>query len=444
MNKFFLLLSAGFLASAPLLHATTLERYSHGNPTPDEQFMLELINRARANPPAEGTFLFNLTNSNDDIGFATDFFNVNLTKLKQDFNAISARPPLAFNPKLLVSSHRHSNDMAKHNFQQHQGSDGSQPVNRVNAAGYNFATFGENIFSLQVPTVVYGHAGLNIDWGTGTGGVQTGVGHRVNIMSPNSIVFREVGIASVSRSGTSATKFGKLAITQDFGIQQSTPSFLVGVAFYDRNKNGICDPGEGLPNVKVTPATGTFYALTSASGGYAIPFATATGDTMVTFSSGGLATPVTKNFAITTMNTKVDLRITSGNPFVYLKNIDSLASEQSTTVSGRTATLRIVRVSGSISTALKVSITRTVTGSGMAVPSDYKLSPVAPATMSSVTSTTTKFIVGIPAGKLYADVNLVAIKDTKVEATEKVSFAISPSSAYFTGTPSSLTLSITK
>jgi hypothetical protein len=444
MNKFFLLLSMAFLTAVPLHQAVALERYSHGNPTSTEQFMLELINRARANPPAEGTFLFNLTKSDADIGFAVDYFNVNLTRLKQDFNGCPVRPPLAFNPKLLVSSHRHSNDLAMHNFQAHKGTDGSQPVDRVNDAGYNFSTFGENIFSLQVPTAIYGHAGLNIDWGPGAFGVQPGVGHRVNIMSPKSPVFREIGIAVASRSGTNATDFGKLAITQDFGIQQSSPSFLVGVAYYDRNKNGICDPGEGLPNVKVLPATGTFYALTSFSGGYAIPFTSATGNTTVTFSGGGMTAPVTKNFSITSMNTKVDLRITSGSPFVYLQTKDGSGSEQSSTITGRTATFRVVRVSGSIAAPLIVSITRPITGSGVAVPADYKLGPVAPATLSKITSTTTKFMVTIPAGKLYADVNLVAIKDTVTESTETVAFKLASSSAYLTGSPSSSTLSITK
>src|SRR4051812_25515154 len=34
--------------------------YSHGDPTPEEQYLLELLNRARANPAAEGQRLVSL------------------------------------------------------------------------------------------------------------------------------------------------------------------------------------------------------------------------------------------------------------------------------------------------------------------------------------------------------------------------------------------------
>jgi len=44
------------VARAPGLHAANT-LYSHGDPTPQEQLMLELVNRARANPAAEAARL---------------------------------------------------------------------------------------------------------------------------------------------------------------------------------------------------------------------------------------------------------------------------------------------------------------------------------------------------------------------------------------------------
>jgi cyclophilin family peptidyl-prolyl cis-trans isomerase len=43
------------------------------------------------------------------------------------------------------------------------------------------------------------------------------------------------------------------------------------VVFDDKNGNGLYDLGEGIPGVRVEPDFGGFHALTSASGGYAVP-----------------------------------------------------------------------------------------------------------------------------------------------------------------------------
>ena len=54
--------------------------------------------------------------------------------------------------------------------------------------------------------------------------------------------------------------------------------FITGVAYRDANGNGAYDPGEGVGNVKVTTDRGNWSAVTSASGGYAIPVAVNSGD----------------------------------------------------------------------------------------------------------------------------------------------------------------------
>lgn len=57
-----------------------------------------------------------------------------------------------------------------------------------------------------------------------------------------------------------------------------------GAAYSD----SLYDPGEGIGDVTVMPDQGTYYALTSNSGGYALPI-TAAGRYEVTFSGGGLS-----------------------------------------------------------------------------------------------------------------------------------------------------------
>src|SRR4051794_37708669 len=113
------LLALGTIVTAPVIHAQT--QYSHGNPTGEEQYMLELINRARANPTAEGQRLANSGDPSVQLGI--DYFGVNMDKLRRDFASYAVRPPLAMNTKLVAAARRHSRDMAGKNFQSHTGSD---------------------------------------------------------------------------------------------------------------------------------------------------------------------------------------------------------------------------------------------------------------------------------------------------------------------------------
>lgn len=56
-----------------------------------------------------------------------------------------AAPPLAVSRKLNEAAADHARDMAKRKFFEHQGSDGSQPRDRVARAGYKSRLTGENI-----------------------------------------------------------------------------------------------------------------------------------------------------------------------------------------------------------------------------------------------------------------------------------------------------------
>lgn len=432
---FFTLLASALICSAQM------SQYSHGNPTADEQYMLELINRARAAPVEEGRFLAGQKNA--DIKSAFNYYDVNLTRLKQDFAGYGVSPPLTFHPGLLAASRRHSVDMAKKNFQSHTGSDGSTPSSRVNAAGYSFTSSNENIFSSLVPTTLFGHAGLNVDWGPYPNGVQPELIHRKTIMGLGGFDFREIGIGIATRTGESAQKNGKLSITQDFANRLNSPVFLLGVAYSDANLNGIYDPGEGLSGVKVTPTMGFWYATTSTSGGYAIPFSAASGAGRVTYSGGGLTTPVTRSFTIANDNVKVDLKLTSSLPLVRLQKVDSVAREAGP-AAGRSAVFRILRA-GSTKENLRVEIGRSIrSGRGKASPKDYRITAIRPARVAAPANNADRFPVVIPAGRRYADVKVTAVSDKVVEPKELVAFTLRGAKNYQRSEPTSLKISITK
>jgi hypothetical protein len=66
------------------IQAADLTKYSIGEPTDEEQLYLELINRARANPKAEGLRL--ATSTDPDVQSSLKQFNVDLIELQKEFS----------------------------------------------------------------------------------------------------------------------------------------------------------------------------------------------------------------------------------------------------------------------------------------------------------------------------------------------------------------------
>jgi uncharacterized protein YkwD len=99
-------------------------------------------------------------------------------------------PPLTLSSKLTRAAIEHSQDMARHNEFEHEGSDGSTPPQRATRAGYAWRTVGENIAagSTSAEEVMQG-------W-------LASPGHCANLMDPR---FTETGIGYVvdarSKSG---------------------------------------------------------------------------------------------------------------------------------------------------------------------------------------------------------------------------------------------------
>jgi hypothetical protein len=226
--------------------AATAQLYSIGNPTNEEQFYLELINRARANPPAEGVRLATTTDQN--VLGAYGSFAVNLILMQSQFALILPAPPLSMNATLTTAARAHSQNMLQNNYQGHNGPDGSLTTRlQAYTSGANGYSLGENVYAYS-KSVFYGHAGFEVDWGgsAATGGMQSPPGHRVNIHNTG---FREVGIGVVNGSNGGV---GPQLVTQDFGSVGGLLPFVTGVVYRDLNGNGFYDPGEGLGGVTVT------------------------------------------------------------------------------------------------------------------------------------------------------------------------------------------------
>jgi hypothetical protein len=226
-----------------------------------EQYLLELVNRARAHPAAEAA------------RYGIDL-NEGLTP-----GTISSdpKPPLAPHPDLIDAARTHSQWMIDNDVFSHTGAGGSSPGDRMTAAGYDFQLpwgWGENLAwsgttapSLDPLTLTADqHQGLFVDAGV------DGRGHRLNLMNPS---FREIGPGIVLGNFQG---YNAEMITEDFAYT-ATPGidgFLTGVVYNDAlvTEDSFYTPGEGLGDVTITATRAsdeaTFETTTWSSGGYSL------------------------------------------------------------------------------------------------------------------------------------------------------------------------------
>ncbi|MEO0935608.1 MAG: SdrD B-like domain-containing protein, partial [Cyanobacteria bacterium J06641_2] len=275
------------------------------NPSAEEQYMLELVNRMRMNPAAEENLLVN--SSDPNVNSAITSFGVDLTELSNQWSTLTAVQPVAWSSLLEDSATIHSELMIVQDTQSHQLSGEPSLGDRVNAIGYSWNAVGENIFAFS-ESIFHGHAGLAIDWGSTSTGIQQPPGHRENMMNNN---FREVGIAVVPEDDP-ATSVGPLVITQVFGnraaLENGSESWLLGSVIRDVDDDNFYSIGEGLDDVTVNiTGTGTtsFSGSTNtlSAGGYQILLQD--GTYQVDFVRDG-AVFETQNVTINGENEKVD------------------------------------------------------------------------------------------------------------------------------------------
>ncbi len=280
----------------PMFLPASAARYEIGDPTPEEQLYLELVNRARMNPAAEAAWWRSTTDP--DVLSSYGYFGVDVNLMVSQMAALGVAQPLFFHPQLLEAARQHTMDMYGNNYQGHIGSDGRNPGLRLNDAGYAWNTYGENAFA-NARRVTHGHAGFEVDWGAGPGGMQSPAGHRLNIHNGN---FREAGIGVTNGLRGSV---GPQIVTQEFASRWGITPFITGVVYYDFNGNNFYDVGEGIGGVRVDVPGSAFYAVTANSGGYSVPVPT-NGIYTVTFSGPNLrASPLNATVA-DGLNAKLD------------------------------------------------------------------------------------------------------------------------------------------
>lgn len=313
--RFFTLALFVLASAAPAVAQT---QYSIGNPTNEQQYMLELINRARADGGAEATRLglSGLQEGPPTIG-------------GQVWTIQNSVQPLSWNPQLFNAAQGHATNL-NNNDQFFSGTSphtfgGTTPNQRIAAAGYSMAPYSgptnngsfpgpENVAEAisigsgpytgakMIATVLDAHNDLFTDQSV------PGRGHRSTTMLA---FFREIGIGISAGTDVGPDSQGtvrtweSLYIVQNFGTQTNSTPFITGVVYQDANGNGFYDPGEGIGGVRVDVAGANFFAISSSSGGYSVPVP-GNGSYNVTFSGGGQATTQRTVNVANSLNAKAD------------------------------------------------------------------------------------------------------------------------------------------
>jgi hypothetical protein len=288
------------VAVIALPRAIAQTKYSIGNPTPEQQYMLELINRARANADAEAVRLGIGSRQEGPPMIGGQVWNIQ-----------NSTQPLSWNPLLYNCAQGHSkllndNDQFFSGLSPHTFG-GKNPNQRIADAGYSMSPYNgpTNNGSFPGPENVAENVSIGSGPFTGAQLIDTilqqhndlftdlmvpGRGHR---STTTLAFFREIGIGITAGTdvgqdsqGTTRT-WDSLYTVQNFGTQTNSTPFITGVVYQDTNGNGFYDPGEGIGGIRVDVAGSNFFAITSSSGGYSVPVPT-NGNYTATFSGGAI------------------------------------------------------------------------------------------------------------------------------------------------------------
>lgn len=292
-------------AAAPVTEWTLHKTPDSSHPDGNEQQMLWLMNRARANPALEGQWL--ATTSLPEVAGGRNYFKVDTQLLQEEFDAIAAKPPAAFDARLYQAAQDHSLDMIARNSQDHVGQ-----FEAIDDHEFSYSSARGNVF-FSAGSALNAHATFNIDYGGSDGsGMQTGRGHRKAIMAIDGD-YTNAGLAVVEKPSVNAVQ-GYYAVTGNYcralsGMENHYNRFLVGTVWDDLNANEMYDPGEGLADIAIVPNQGLYYAVTSDGGGYAIPV-TSPGTYEITFSGAALDGTYTRSATVGSESVLLDLCVT--------------------------------------------------------------------------------------------------------------------------------------
>ncbi len=281
-------------------------------PSAEDQYLVALINRARANPTTEAA-RFNI-DLNEDLPAGT----------------ISSTPkqPLAFNLNLQDAAQAQSDwnfaNTTLFTFS-HSGPNGNMPDDRAKNSGYALPTgdytredAGINLYGSlgNITTLMTNEEQLYF---VDTANEDGGRGHRIQMMLDQ---LKEVGSGMntgpykyTDPNTHVTTTYQGFETVVDFGFHDTVP-YLTGVAYNDNViQDNFYTPGEGLGGVNVvavrTSDGKTFSTQTWDSGGYTL--ALEPGTYNVYGYGGGLASPITYgNVTVGTLNVEKDFVSTPG------------------------------------------------------------------------------------------------------------------------------------
>lgn len=347
------------------------------NMTDQEQLMLELINRARANPAAEASR-----------------FGIDLNQgLTAGTITTQAKQPLAAHQALVNAGRTHSDDMLDRDYFSHTtlGTSNGAPERAI-AAGYPVDSVGENIA-----------------WGGTTGTLNQNQavydrheslfkspGHRENMLNPP---YEEVGIGV--RYGqyrhTDNVNYNAAMVTENFGIRGLSP-YITGVVYTDSNTNNFYDIGESMRAGTVTATnitTGVTYSETiGISGAYGIIVPAGNYNVTAQYLVSGVTQRSTRQVTVGTDNVKVDFNTLNQSNIsltatAALNTINELGAVTSTTIT--------VTRNGSTSFDITVNLSS-----------------------SDLTELTAPTSITIPAGQTSAQFVVNAINDNAIDGTQIV------------------------
>ena len=347
------------------------------DPSANEQYLLESINRMRMFPQHELSVIYTnvatLTSSDPGVTQASQAYGVNAAQLQNEFATLTPVAPLAWSSALSTAATLHSAQMIAYHTQSHQLPGEADIGGRATNAGYtNWQSLGENVYAYAA-NAFNAHAGFAVDWGNSP------PGHRQNIMNST---WRDVGIAAVNHTPANSNDVGPWVVTEDFGSSFGTSnSYLLGAIYRDNNSNSRYDINEGLGSVTVTATPvggGTSFTTTSmTAGGYQLQLPS--GTYTVTATGGGLgATRVVNNVVVASANKKIDFTTATALQPVNRPPVNTLPTAitvaQNSTVTFNAANNLTVSVSDPDALSAPVQVSLGVTAGDLSLASTAGLS----------------------------------------------------------------------
>lgn len=173
-------------------------------------------------------------NKNDSLSVIAQTNYINqLLKLTNQERQAAGLPPLNLSSALTQAAQNHAEDMAKNGLMSHQGSNGSNPTERANQAGYRSSYIGENI-----------SAGRDIPQSVVKAWIDDPQ-HRQNLLNPN---YTDVGFGYVKDKNSQYQDYW----VQLFGKSESNSQSSTESSSFPPSNGETCQGNEGLSAITCT------------------------------------------------------------------------------------------------------------------------------------------------------------------------------------------------